>query len=431
MRAAGLIRDSEAENLIRDYSRPIFQAAGLTAQNIQIHLLNSRSFNAFVVDGQNMFIHVGAIMNAKTPNQIIGVIAHETGHIAGGHLARLRAHASKAQTLDLMLKILGLGLAVVGGASGGGGNVGKVGQAIAGGSSYATQRSINVYRQTEEFAADQAGLTYLHRTKQSGRGMLETFEYFANQSLGSLKYVDPYLLSHPLPRARISQLRTLARRSPYFTHNDKPVLQLRHQMVRAKLEAFLTNPQSVFNRYPRSDQTLPARYARAIASYRQSGVKSFLPAINALIKEHPKNPYFYEIKGQFLFETGHASAAIPPLRQSIALAPREGLIRIMLAQALLSLSNKTNNKATINEAINHLRKALVKEKRSALGYRLLANAYGKRREIASAELASAHAYFYEGKLKLAKLQAKRAKKKFKRGSPNWIKADDIIQFNPQ
>lgn len=423
--AVGLIRDSETEELIRDYARPIMNAAGLASQNIQIHIIGSKSFNAFVVDGRNMFIHMGAIMQAQTPNQLIGVIAHEAGHIAGGHLSRLRAHAAKAQTLDLMLKILGGALLVAGAAGGGGKDLGKAGQGIFSSSSMHTMRSINRYRQSEEYAADQAAFNYLTRTRQSAKGMLETFEYFASQAIGSLKYSDPYVLSHPLPRQRINQLHDRARRSPYFNKKDSPALQLRHEMVRAKLVAFTSAPNFVFNRYPKPDSR-PARYAIAIASFRAGGLKSFLPKINALIAEQPDNPYFYELKGQFLLEAGKAREAIPPLTRAVKLAPRQPLIRIMLAQAMSQINGQKN----AAEIIRHLKIALSIEARSAIGNRLLANAYAQRRQIAEAELASARAYFYEGKLSLAKNQAARAKKKMKRGSPGWIQADDILTFRP-
>ncbi len=421
--AAGIIRDAETENLIRDYGKPIFRAAGLSTQNIAIHIINDKNFNAFVVDGRNMFIHMGAIMQSQTPNQLIGVMAHEAGHIAGGHLSRLRAHAAKAQTLDLMLKILGGALLIAGGA-GGNADLGKAGQGIFSGSSYQTFRSVNQYRQTEEYAADQAGLSYLNRTKQSAKGMIETFEYFASQAIGSLKYSDPYVLSHPLPRQRINQLKQKAERSPYYNKKDPPELLLRHNMVRAKLIAFTSGPNYVFNRYGNNDKSLPARYARTIATFRSVGLKAFLPQINQLIAEYPKNPYFHELKGQFLLESGNAKASIAPLKKSIALEPENAIIRIMLAQALSQIPNSNHT----NEIIRHLKVALVKETRSAIGYRLMATAYAQKKNIALAELASAQAYFYEGKLKLAKNQAARAKLKLKKGSPHWIQADDITSF---
>lgn len=424
--AAGMIRDAEIEALIRDYATPIFRAADLGSQNIQIHLVNDHAFNAFVVDGQNMFMHTGTLMRSETPNQVIGVLAHETGHIAGGHLSRLRQVMASARTASLMLQILGIAAMAAGAATGAGSEAGKAGAAVMFGGQSMAMRSVLAYRRAEESAADQAAVSYLNATKQSAKGMLDTFAYFADQGLASLKYVDPYIQSHPMPQQRIAQLRELARKSPYYDKKDSPELQARHDMMRAKISGFLENPQTVFNKYPRSDQSLPARYARTIASYRQSGLGPFLPQIDALLQEQPNNPYFLELKGQFLFKSGKIGQSIPPLRKAVSLAPDEGLIRILLAQALLA----EEGSGTLDEAINHLRRALVKENTSATGYRQLANAYARKRQVADAELASAFAYLYEGNIPLAKQQAERAKTKFKRGTPSWIKADDIVSFQP-
>jgi len=425
-RAAGLIRDSEIESLLREYAQPIFKVAGLSRQNVRIHLIGARSFNAFVVDGRNMFFHVGTLMRSDTPNQVIGVIAHETGHIAGGHLSRLRQTISSAQTTSLMLRLLVLAATAAGAAAGA--NVGAAGAGALLGGEGLTQRYVLSYRRAEEASADQAALSYLNATRQSAKGMLSTFRYLADQSLGSLKYADPYVQSHPFPQQRIANLRDQARQSPYFEKRDSGILQIRHDMMRAKLSGFLDNPQTVLNKYPNSDQSTQARYARAIASYRRSGLSPFLPQIDALIKQQPDNPYFYEIKGQFLFKSGESRRAIAPLRTAVRLAPEEPLIRLLLVQALLAnaQNNQKTNGAVIDEVISHLRRALIKETCSARGYRQLATAYGLKRDTANAMLASAYAYQYEGKPDLAKRQAQDAKKMFSPGSRNWLKADDIL-----
>jgi predicted Zn-dependent protease len=425
---AGLIRDAEIESLLRVYARPIFKAAGLSRQNIRIHLIGERSFNAFVVDGRNMFFHVGTLMRSNTPNQVIGVIAHETGHIAGGHLSRLRQAMAHAQSTSLMLRVLILAATAASAAAGA--NVGAASAgALLGGEGIA-QRYVLSYRRAEEASADQAGIAYLNATGQSAQGMLDTFAFLADQGLGSLKYADPYVQSHPLPGQRITNLRNLARRSPYFKKRDSPRLQASHELMRAKLSGFLDNPQTVLNRYPKSDQSLAARYARTIASYRRSGLRAFIPKIDALIRVYPDNPYFYEIKGQFLFKSGESRAAIPHLRKAVKLAPNEPLIRILLAKALLAEIQNSGraNSAGLDEVISHLRHALVKETCSAGGYRQLATAYGLKKNTAQAMLASAFAYQYEGKSKLAKRQAEEAKKTFSPGSTNWLKADDILNL---
>ncbi len=425
--AAGLIRDAEIESLLRVYARPIFKVAGLSQQNVRIHLIGARSFNAFVVDGRNMFFHVGTLMRSNTPNQVIGVIAHETGHIAGGHLSRLRQAMSHARSTSLMLRVLVLAAAAAGAASGA--NVGAASAGALLGGEGLTQRYILSYRRAEESSADQAAISYLNATGQSAQGMLDTFAYLAEKGLGSLKYADPYVQSHPLPSQRIANLRSLARRSPNFKKRDSPQLQARHDLMRAKLSGFLDNPQTVLNRYPNSDQSLPARYARVIATYRRSGVRAFVPKINAMINAYPENPYFYELKGQFLFKSGESSAAIPPLRKAVKLAPEEPLIRILLAQALLANIQNSGqiNTARLDEVITLLRHALVKETCSATGYRQMATAYGLKKSTAQAMLASAFAYQYEGKIELAKRQAQDAKKVFSPGSTQWLKADDILK----
>lgn len=426
--AQGLIRDAEIEGLMQDYAEPILDAAGLGSQNINIHLVSSESFNAFVVDGRNMFIHVGAIMKAQTPNQLIGVIAHETGHIAAGHLSRLRGVMQRAQSASLMLQLLSMAAMAAGAATGAGSDAIQGGQALMLGGQTALMNTIMAYRRAEEYSADQAAVSYLNRTEQSGRGMIEVFEYFAERELASAGAVNPYASTHPISRDRIQQTKKLVRESPYYDRRDPPELQKRHNLARAKLEGFMNknNPQAVFNKFPRSDDSLPARYARAIARNFAAGIDAALPEINGLIQTQPDNPYFRELKGQFLLESGQVEQAIPPLKRAVDLAPEAGLIRIMLAQALLGEGSESN----VKPAVDHLRKALVTEDKSATGYRQLAIAYGRLNRIAEAELASAQAYFYEGKLQLAKEQAKRAKEGFPPHSASWVKADDIVKFEP-
>ncbi|MGB6389472.1 MAG: M48 family metalloprotease [Methyloceanibacter sp.] len=430
--AAGLIRDAETESLLRTYSKPIIEAAGLGSQAIDIHIVNDRAFNAFVIDGHNMFVHAGALMDTKTPNQIIGVIAHESGHITGGHLSRLRGQISKAKSAALMLQLLGIAL-MAGGALAGAGSLGQLGMGAAYGGTDAAMRMVLAYRQNEESSADQAAVTFLNATKQSSRGLLETLD-FMNSKLFGVQGINPYLQSHPLPPQRISQLRGLAESSPYYETRDPPELQLKHDLVKAKLYGFIDRPEAVFNRYPQTDQSLPAAYARAIATYRKSGVRVALPQLDALIAAWPDSPYFHELKGQFLFESGNVVAAVPPLRQAVELAPDEPLIRIMFAQALLGKATPKN----VDEAISNLKTALIRETTSATGYRQLASAYARKGDVAKggarerymalAVLASAEAYFYEGQLKLAKQQAKRAKAGLIDGTPDWLRADDIVAF---
>ncbi len=423
--ARGLIRDSEIEALIADYATPILQVALPEKPNIRIHLVNDPTFNAFVVDGNNMFIHTGAIQKSATPNQIIGVIAHEAGHIEGAHIARMHTQIERAQAAALWFQLLGIAAIAGGAASGGGSEVAQGGAAVIAGGQSAVMRSFLMYRRSEEYAADQAAVKYLNATRQSARGMLETFRLFAEQSLAAGRNIDPYVQSHPMPQDRIATLEQLARTSPYFEVKDPPELQLRHDMVRAKLDAFLNRRSQarIYRDYPPNNKSLPARYARAIAACYGQGARAAMPLINELIAEQPNNPYFHEFKGQCLIEEGgNMAEAIPPLRRAVELAPRAPLIRVMLAQALLG----TNNNALVNEAIAHLKKALERENTNVAAYIQLANAYGRINRIADAELATAFRYLYTGRINEAKSQAKRAQAGFPMGSPEWYKADDII-----
>jgi predicted Zn-dependent protease len=290
------------------------------------------------------------------------------------------------------------------------------------------------YRRDEESSADQAAITFLNATKQSARGLLETLK-FMNSKLVGVQGINPYLQTHPLPAQRLAQLRNLAQASPYYEVKDPLELQFRHNLVKAKLYGFLNEPQTVFNRYPQTVQTLAAKYARAIATYHKFGVEVAMPQLDALIAAKPNWPYFHEIKGQFLSESGNVTAAIPPLRQAVTLAPDEPLIRIMLAQALLGTPDMKN----VDEAISNLRAALARETSSAMGYRQLGAAYARKGDaakadgarqhyFAQAELASAEAYFYEGRLDIAKQQAKRAEAGCIDGTPDWLRANDILTF---
>ncbi len=416
-----LIRDAETEALIADYTMPIFRAAGVASNNIKVHLINDTSFNAFVVDGRNMFINTGSIMLSETPNQLIGVIAHETGHITGGHITSLRQQIAKMQTAALMLQVLSLG-AVVGGAATGSGDAAQGGMAMMFGGQQVLLRSILSYRRAQEFAADQAGVEYLTRSHQSPAGMLKTFRFFADQSVGSLK-VDPYIQTHPVPVERIAQLQEIAQRSPYFNEKDSAQLQLRHDLVRAKIAAYTyrNNPQRILRQY--SDNGLPARYARAIQKFHTGGYQAAAPALDELISAQPQNPWFYELKGTFLMESGNAKDAVAPLRKAVALVPKSGFMRIELAQAILE-----SGSGTPNEALQLLRVALVDEDQSYLGYRLESEAYGKLNRLPEADLASALASFHRGDIKNAKMLAERAKNGLPQGTPGWIKADDIVNF---
>ncbi|MBN9262856.1 MAG: M48 family metallopeptidase [Hyphomicrobium sp.] len=388
------IRDTEIEDLLSDYAQPIFRAAGLGTGRIAMRIIRHEAFNAFVLDGRNVFIHTGALQVSETPNQVIGVIAHEAGHIANAHLSDLRSKIAADPTRGFLSQFLFVGVML---------------SQIRG----------------NELVADQAGLRYLNATKQSGRGMIETFERFAQEESFSLQRTPQSLFArtHPFAADRVTQLRSRAQASPFWDTRDPPALQLRHDMMRAKISGYLDRPQIVFNRYPQSDQSLPARYGRAIGTFFGSGVERAIPLVDALIKDQPNNPYFHELKADFLMRSGRAREAVPLLRRRAQLAGANApLITVRLAQAMVTAEDPN-----LDETINLARKSLIQDP-NPQAYRILANAYYKQNKLPEADLATAEALFLEGDLKQAQIFAKRAQPRLKNGSPNWIRAGDIVNF---
>ena len=420
-----VIRDAEIEQLLRDYSSPILKAAGLGQRNIRVVIINDRSFNAFVIDAKRIFVNAGALMDAETPNQIIGVMAHETGHISGGHLSKLRSELANAQTAMILSMLLGVGAMAAAatsrnGAVGGNPAVGMIGaQGV-------IERSLLAYARQQEEQADRAGLGFLKATGQSPKGMYDTFKRFADQMLFSAGRADPYLQSHPMPTERLAALSEIAKNDPNWNKKDAPELQARHDLMRAKLFGFMERPDTLLRRYPPSDTSLAARYARAVSTYRHADLRLALGQMDALIQAQPNNPYFYELKGQALVEAGRAQEAIALLRHAISIAPDPTLMRVLLGQALVA----TNTPGLQDEAVATLRHALATDSDLPDAYDQLAMAYGRKNDLADADLASAEAALARGQLPVARQLASRAKGRFPIGSPGWVKADDIASVKP-
>lgn len=420
-----VVRDAEIEGLLQDYAAPLFRAAGIRTGSVEIFLVPDRSFNAFVADSHTIFINTGALLESERPNEIIGVLAHEIGHLADGHLASLRQKLRQTQVVTLIAALVGLG-AVIGGAAAGVKGLGEAGGGVMAGIGEAGLRSVLAYARSEEIAADRAAIRFLDATKQSGQGMLDVFQRLADQQLFASRSTDPYLQSHPLPRERIGLIETLVGQSPYRDRRDPEALQHRHDLMRAKLSGYLETPQVVARRYPRGDNSLPARYARAVSAYQTAGLDRALPLIDDLIRTEPDNPFFRELKGQALLERGRAREAIDPLRRAVQLKSSSGLLRILLGHALV----ESGNARVLDEAIENLRGGLQRDPNVPLGYQILARAYASKGEVGMAQLATAQGLFTDGKIDDAKLQAARAREKLTRGSPGWLQADDIITYKP-
>jgi predicted Zn-dependent protease len=424
-RATGpsLIRDAEIEGLLRLYVRPIFKVAGVNGKAIKVYVIADRRINAFVSGGQRIFIHTGLITRAKTPNEVIGVLAHETGHIAGGHLARMGIEAEHA-SIQSIIGMLAGAAAIAGGAISGNKEASKAGSGIIMGSQGFAQRGFLSYQRSMESAADQAAIKYLAASGQSAQGMVELFRILANESLATAKDADPYLFSHPMPFERLRILETAAKKSAAYDKADDPALLLRHQLAQAKLAGFMESTQYVYQRYPSSNKSMPARYARAITMFRKGDIKNAMPLIDGLIDELPQNPYFWELKGQAYLENGNIKQALAPLAKANELLPNNGLIQILHAQALLGLETK----AGADQALKLLSLARKTEADQPSLFKFLAQAYAQKGDIPRAELATAEFSLMVGDLQLAAEKARAVQDLFKHGSPEWLRANDILNF---
>ena len=408
------IRDAEAENTLRMLATPIFQAAGLDPQAVTLNIILDPSLNAFVAGGQNMFFHTGLLTRVETPRQLIGVIAHETGHIAGGHLSRMENTISDTMPVAILGVLLG---AAVGAASG----RGEAATAIALGSQDIATRNILSFSRMQEASADQAGIKFLDMTQQSARGMLEFMELLGDQELLISIKQDPYVRTHPLTRDRVAAFREAVQKSPWSDQPTRPEFEEPFRRMRAKLFAYLQPPIRTFQRYKETDTAIDARYARAIAAYRKPDLNMALPLMDGLIAERPADPYFYEMKAQMLFENARGGESIPVYKQAVALLPENALIRIELAQAEV----EQDDPVLLADAETNLTSALEKERENAEGWRQLGIVYGKKGDEGMASYAMAEDALLEGRPKDAIYLANKAERLLKKGGPIWLRLQDI------
>jgi predicted Zn-dependent protease len=419
-----LIRDAEIESTIRTFTIPIWKAAGLDPNGVEIMLVQDGSLNAFVAGGQRIFINTGLIMRTERPNQLIGVMAHESGHIAGGHLARMHEELRSLSTLQILETLLASG-AMAGGALGGGAGGGAAGHG--GGTNRpmapGSLMSFLKYTQTQESAADQAAISYLQRTGQSPKGTIEFLRYMQREEKLAINRRDPYLTTHPLTPERIAAFEEAASRSPYKDTPDTPQFLMLHQRMVAKLYGFIA-PDAALQRYSEADRSVPARYARAIALYRKGNLGSALLTIDGLLKEFPNDPYFHEVRGQMLYENGRAAESIPSYRKAVQLAPAAAIIKIDLARALLDVNSPDNDR----EAVRNLEIATQQEADSFELWRLMAAGYSKLNNPGMTSLARAEMAALRGQRSEAQTHAEAASRQLQAGTPAWQRAQDLKAY---
>lgn len=421
--AISLIRDAEIEALLREYTDPILVAAGLQPDAVSIYIVNDPSLNAFVVGGKNIFLHTGLIVDAERPIELIGVIAHETGHIAGAHLAR-RSDGAKAAKFPMLI---GLGVGIIAAVAG---SPDVAMAAIAGGNHIALMEMLS-YSRVQESSSDQAAVTYLDRAGISSDGMLSFFEKYRYAQVFSShsQHIPPYWRTHPLSSDRIAALTPRIEASPYRNQKDSPESVHRFSMMKGKLRGFIDHPNATMRRYPPEDISDEARYARSVAFYRMVEIDDAMAEIDALIAGDPDNPYFYELKGQILFETGRVVDSIPLHAKAVELGPDEPLLRINLAQAMIAAPGSDEDPARAAEAKEQLLIALAADDTNAFAYNQLAITYAREGDEGMAALSTAEQHYHSGNISGAESFAVRADHFLEKGTPAWHRASDILNVS--
>jgi len=393
-----ILRDAESETIIRTFATPIWTAAGLDPEAVHVYIVGDAQLNSFVAGGQNLFMNSGTILRSETPNQLVGIMAHETGHIEGGHLAR----SEEAMRHAMIQSIIGM-IAAAGAAASGHADAG-MGAMIA--SQSMAERSFMSFSIAQEATADAAGLKLLDQTCQSAAGLLRFFRFLQQEELLSAAHQDPYLRTHPLTEQRINTMEEHVRTARCSNAKDPPEWVALHARMKAKLQAFLDPPAQTLAAFKADDRSVAARYARAIAHYRVPDLNQALPEIDALIRDYPKDPYFQELKGQMLFENGRVAEAIPPYEQAVRLKPENALLRIELAHAQL----ETENPALVPKALANLNDAVRFEDRNPDTWHFLSVAYGRSNNMGMMALSLAEEGIANGDYTQARQQAARALK---------------------
>lgn len=413
-RGASLVRDAEIENTIRVYAAPLFAAAGLSNDAISVHLVNDRTLNAFVAGGQRIFVNTGLLMRSERPAQVIGVLAHEIGHISGGHLARMGDALDNASTFMILSMLFGAAAAVAGSGD-------AAAAAVLGGQQIA-ERSFLAFTRAQESAADQAGATYLEQSGQSISGLIEFLRIIGNQDMLAAPRQDPYARTHPMTPERVAALESRLSRSLSRNAKDTPENIDRFKRMQAKLVGYLEGLSATLRLYPESDTSLYGRYARAFAYYRALDFNRALAETDLLIKQYPNDPFFHELKADILLNMGRVAESVPPINEAYRLAPNEPLIAFGVGQRLVALEDNSR----LPEAIDILKKVTLREPDNSSAWQQLAVAYGRTGDIGMASLASAERYLVIGALRDALGQAERAAHMLPEGSPGWLRAQDLI-----
>ena len=413
--AQSILRDAETESVFADMSAPLVKAAGLSPRNVQVVLINDQSINAFVVGGQTVYIHAGLIQAADNANQVQGVIAHELGHIADGHVVLADAGIKPALGIQLLSMVLGLAAMAAGG--------GEAGAGIMAAGQQAALGNYLSFTRVQEATADATGAKFLREAGISGRGMLAFFKRLQNEEyrLGGTDKIDPFMQTHPLSGERIANLTADLQASPAWGKGPDLLLDERFRRIKAKLEGYVMPAERTLADFPVSDQSIYAHYARAYA-YHKAGYPDKAEAeASALVQARPADPYFLEIRGQILLESGRPQEALAPLRAATDGSGHNPLIATTFGHALIA----TEQKANLAEATRVLRTAVARDDENPFAWYQLGTAYEAQGDEARAALATAEQASMTGDQRRAGQAARYAMAGIPANTPDWIRAQDI------
>jgi predicted Zn-dependent protease len=415
--AQSILRDSETELLFREISDPLIQAAGLNPGSVKVVLVNDPEINAFVAQGQVVYIHSGLLTASDNVNQLQGVIAHELGHVAGGHAIRIYEGANRATAITILSLVLGAAAIAAG--------AGDAGMGIFAAGQQAALGSFLSFTRAQESSSDLAGASYLSKAGVSGKGSIQFFKKLQNQEYRLAIYAkDSYDRTHPLSSERIASLTEIYQKDPAWNKPTDPALEARFQRVKAKLIGYVT-PQEAVKYYPETDQSVPGHYARAYAYHLGAYPDKADSEAEALLATAPSDPFFLELKGQILLESGRPKEAIAPLRQAVANAPNMPMIAVMLGHALIASEDRNN----FAEAKQVLKNAVNRDNDNPFAWYQLGIVYDREGDLPRAALATAERNNLEGKDKLALASARMALAGLPQGTPDYLRAQDIAMVS--
>ncbi len=412
--AQSILRDAETEAFFDEISAPLIKAAGLDPNNVDIVLINDRSINAFVAGGQAVYIHTGLIEAADTANEVQGVISHELGHVVGGHAVRFGEGLGPATGITIASLILAAA-AIAAGAGEAGAGILSAGQTAAYG-------KLLAYTRGQEGVADASGAKYLSGAGITGKGSVAFFKKLQNFEFRlGLPQEDSYNRTHPLSGERISVLQDTYQADPAWNTPADAKWQSDFTRIKAKLKGFIADPAVTLRSYPESDQSVAARYARAYAWHKSAYPQKALGEAQSLLSGAPNDPYFLELYGQILLESGRPQDAVEPLRKATNITNNQPLIAGIFGHALIESEDKGN----LEEAERVLKAAVTKDNQNPFAWYQLGVVYERRGDTARAALASAERYLMEGAPQFALPNAQTAMAGLPEYSPDWIRAQDV------